>query len=111
TARSRTRTAARRGHAPPSLFFVGRGRSPVVRSKARARSSAGERSPHTREVAGSNPAAPTSQALDRLRLGPFSHSTGDGLTNPPCRIRRELVTLRGVETVDCPGQAYVPRVK
>src|ERR687893_1097803 len=32
-------------------------------SLSRARSSAGERSPHTREVAGSNPAAPMLKAL------------------------------------------------
>ena len=40
-------------------------------SLSRARSSAGERSPHTREVAGSNPAAPIRKALlmPRFSLG------------------------------------------
>src|SRR5687767_9167286 len=58
-------------------------------SLSRARSSAGERSPHTREVAGSNPAAPISRCAgsDALRHQPEAPSrdaaTPDGPDGPP----------------------------
>src|SRR5881397_3804327 len=62
--KARRWTAARRGHAPPSPFPLHADRERVLPFRTRAYSSAGERSPHTREVAGSKPATPT--GADRL---------------------------------------------
>jgi hypothetical protein len=42
----------------PSMHAPTARQRPVISDPSRARSSVGERSPHTREVAGSNPAAP-----------------------------------------------------
>ena len=65
TARVRRGSGPRRrtsGHVPPSSCPSG-----CYREALRARSSAGERSPHTREVAGSIPAAPTVGSAAHLR--------------------------------------------
>ena len=68
---------------------------------SRARSSAGERSPHTREVAGSNPAAPTSAGWRCIgSTSPYvaADATADRVTQPDPggHLHR---TLLGVATV------------
>ena len=74
---------------PPQLQ-----RPSTLRRVLRARSSVGERSPHTREVAGSNPAAPTrklpgNRQLVR-RLGEHSRAGADRPSGPKMLIRRAL---------------------
>lgn len=44
---------------------------------------------------------------DANRTGLVGHSAGDGLTNPPRRVCRELVALGVVELLDCTDQAQV----
>src|SRR6476659_2938794 len=59
-----------RARAAVAMWAVGK----VARS--RARSSAGERSPHTREVAGSIPAAPTATTCVNARAGAAGRERG-----------------------------------
>jgi hypothetical protein len=61
----------------PALLDAGEYREPpTMIPLSRARSSAGERSPHTREVAGSNPAAPIGLQAPRRTVSRWTRAFG-----------------------------------
>jgi hypothetical protein len=62
----------------------------------RARSSAGERSPHTREVAGSIPAAPTIKTAGERFVDSFSVSHWKISSNSPASPARAIERFFGV---------------